>query len=102
MTLVHLSRDDTNNLLKAANIPKDRPFAAEINKLCQLIIKNQVIFTCLTFSAKPRPMPMVEFPTKPLGHAVHLYPGCRLIQVARGKQGKYKHWKENKIFKDIN
>ena len=37
--------------------------------------------TCLMFSAKSAPIPIVELPRKPLGQALHLNPGCRLVQV---------------------
>ena len=50
--------------------------------------------TCLMFSAKSAPMPIVELPRKPLGQVLHLKPGCRLVQVVWGEHGKYKHWKD--------
>ena len=69
-----------------------------------LEINSYSFATCLICSAKLRPMPMVEFPTNPLGQVVHLYPGCMLIQVAWGEHGKYKHWKtqENSVINDEN
>ena len=36
-------------------------------------------------------MPIVELPTNPFGHVLHLNPGCRLVQVVCGEHGKYKH-----------
>ena len=58
--------------------------------------------TCLMFSAKSAPIPIVELPRKPLGQALHLNPGCRLVQVVWGEHGKYKHCKKkNRKYKSI-
>ena len=47
-------------------------------------------------------MPIVEFPRKPFGQAVHLNPGCRLVQVVWGEHGRYKHCKDkNRKYKSI-